>query len=107
MATKAPSDIADLLKIDFKGGTLVEYAMGSWFDKWFSRGIVETQRFDGTNFSVTTNRRAKLSADSRKMKVYQEEGVFYIKVRDLGCYAIAPEGIEIPAKPFYRAKPNG
>lgn len=101
----APSDASPLLRefleTDFVGGTLVEYLDGAGFHtEWDRAAILSVDRSDGIRFD--TDGRAMLWQSAKGLqrpyapRIERRDGVWYLDIPGMYCYAIAPTGVEIP-----------
>ena len=97
----------ELLKIDFVGGTLVEYKEGSGFDVEFSRaeitsaGIIHDKEWKQDFFSVlTSDKKCVMEINTalfEELCVVRKEGnVYYFMDVYSENHALAPKGVVIP-----------
>ena len=94
--------LEDFLKIDFLGGTLVEYKYNHGFDVEFSREKINKINISEENYlRIETNNKVELNLKLIELYISKKDRVYYLDIKYLYCYSIAQKGIIIPKKIDY------
>ena len=82
------------------GGTIVTYADGYRFNMEDGRGEVAKVMLENGGLGIkTADGDVPLLCSMLDIITFEERrGVFYLDVPCIGCYAVAPKGVEIPKK---------
>ena len=85
---------------DFVGGTIVTYSEGCRFNLEDGRAEVAKVLMENGGLGIkTADGNVPLLCGMLDLITFSErKGVFYLDVPCIGCYAIAPRGVEIPKK---------
>ena len=97
-------ELSRLLTEHFQGGTLVEYVDGSIFEEEFGRAKVKNILVNGTQITIEPGEKIEGPCRGASLNYhdYNEieedivEGVVYMSIPLMWCYAIAQPDTEIP-----------
>ncbi len=99
MAKASVKDLLELLKTDFRGGTLVQYVSEYDFKTESDRATITNVTVEGNRFILdATGNTGLFLEDYKDMKVRKVNGVFYVHIPGLWNYALASRGASIPKR---------